>query len=95
MTKIVVGDLHKKLSDAGVPIDGVALDRPGKPGVSIDFHVDATEEQKAVAAQIVKNYDQDVMEAEKVQPVTETEINSAKSIPDLKALMIRQYRAKG
>lgn len=95
MAKIVVGDLHQRLVEAGVLIDGVALDRPGKPGVSIDFQKDATAEQKALAEQIVKDYDQDAVEAAKPKPVSLDDINNAKTVTELKALMIRQYQTRG
>jgi len=95
MAKIVVGDLHQRLVEAGVLIDSVALDRPGKPGVSIDFQKDATAEQKALAEQLVKDYDQSAVDAVKPKPVTEEDINSAKTVNELKALMIRQYQTRG
>lgn len=95
MAKINVSDLHRKLAAAGVPIEGVALDRPGKKGISVDFLADATAEQKALAEQIIKDYDQTAEEAVKVKPVTEEEINAAKTVNDLKALLIRQHNLRG
>lgn len=95
MTKIIVGDLHQKLIDAGLPVVGVALDRPGKPGISLDFAETASAEQQAQAAQIVKEYDQDTVDALKPQPVTEAEINNAKTVADLKTLLIKQHNLKG
>jgi len=95
MAKIVVADLHQKLIEAGLPVESVALDRPGKPGVSIDFQKDATAEQKALAEQIVKDYDQDAVEAAKPKPVSLDDINNANTVTELKALMIRQYQTRG
>lgn len=95
MSKINVLDVDRKLRDAGVLIDGVALDRPGKKGVSIDFQKEATDEQKALAAQIVKDYDQDAVNAAKEKPVSIDDINNLKTIADVKALLIKQYQIKG
>lgn len=95
MTKIIVADVHQKLIDAGLPVDGVALDRPGKTGLSIDFGTDATDEQKAAAELIVKDYDQDAVNAAKEKPVSLDDFNGLKTIADVKALMIRQYHSKG
>jgi len=95
MSKIIVADLHQKLIEAGLPVESVALDRPGKKGVSIDFQQEATAEQKALAEQIVKDYDQDAVDALKPKPVTLDDITNAKTVNELKALMIRQYQLKG
>lgn len=94
-SKIKVADLDAKLRAAGIAIDGVALDRPGKKGISIDFQAEATAEQKALADQIIKDYDQRAEDAAKVKPVTEEEINAAKTVNDLKALLIRQHHLRG
>lgn len=95
MTKIIVSDLHQKLIDAGLPVESVALDRPNKKGISIDFAKNATDEQKAAAELIVKEYDQDVVNAAKVQPVTLEDLQSIKTVNDVKVLMIRQYQTRG
>ena len=95
MSKIIVADLHQKLIEAGLPVESVALDRPGKKGISIDFQKDVTAEQKALAEQMVKDYDQSTVDAVKPKPVTLDDITNAKTVNELKALMIRQYQLKG
>lgn len=97
MTYINIGNLHHKLAAAGIPIDGIALNRPNKPGISIDFMVEATDEQKASAQTIVDAYDQDSEDAAKaisLSPVTADDINATKTVPDLKALLIRMLSEK-
>jgi hypothetical protein len=90
MKKIIPMDLHNKLEAAGIPIHGVSED--GR----IDFK-DATKEQQDQAAQIVADYDQDEVDAAKIdlQPVTLEDINSAKTVSDLKTLLIRLHNIKG
>ena len=95
MTKIIVGDLHQKLIDAGLPVVGVALDRPGKRGISLDFEGEPSSEQKAAAELIVKEYDQDAENAAKPSGLTVDEINNAKTVADLKTLLITQHNLKG
>lgn len=94
-SKINVGDLHAKLLAAGVPIDGVALDRPGKSGISVDYQNDATPEQKAQAEQIIKEYDQDEEDASKTPELSIDAILAAKSVSDLKTILIQLYNLKG
>jgi len=91
---IKLSDLHEKIAAAGIPIQGVALDRPGKPGISIDFKDEATTEQRAAAEEIVRTYDQDAVDAAKEKPVTIDDIHNAKTIPDLKAILIKLQQAK-
>lgn len=93
--KIKVADLDAKLRAAGIAIDGVALGRPGKPGISVDFQAEATAEQKALADQIVKDYDQDEADAAKAQPVTASDIQNAKNLAELKDVLIRQHNLRG
>jgi len=93
--KIKVADLDAKLRAAGIAIDGVALDRPGKKGISIDFQAEATAEQKALADQIVKEYDQDEADAAKAPDVTLEAIQAAKTVNDLKAILIQLHNLKG
>lgn len=96
MAKIKVADLHRKLAEAGIPIDGVALDRPGKPGISVDYQAEATPEQMTQAEAIIKDYDQEAEEAAKGDDtVTLDEINSLKTVADVKAFLIRQHNLKG
>lgn len=47
--------LHKTLSDAGIPLVGVSANPDGTP--RIDFAPEATDEQRAQAAQIVAAFD--------------------------------------
>lgn len=93
MTKINVGDLHEHLRQAGIPIHGVALDRPGQPGISIDFTDDATETDKDYAQMLVDAYDQDAVDQLKSGlDVSEAEIDSAKTVADLKVLLKKALR---
>lgn len=98
MTKIVVGDLHARLTEAGIPIDGVALDRPNAPGISIDFRDGATDEQKLAAQKIVDAYDQDVENGlkptAKTSVLSDEEIDGAKTVSDMK-LLLKKLNAKG
>lgn len=94
-SKIKVADLDAKLRAAGIAIDGVALDRPGQKGISVDFQAEATAEQKALAEQIIKSYDQDDEDKTKAQPVTAADIQNAKNLAELKDVLIRQHNLKG
>jgi hypothetical protein len=96
-TKIVVADLHAALVKAGIPIEGVALNRPGQPGISVDFTADATEDHKASAKALVDAYDQDQVDAAKATTELDMEalINSAKNVADLKALLLKLYANQG
>lgn len=95
MKKITPMDLHDKLEAAGIPVHGVAED--GR----IDFN-DATDEQKAAAAAILKDYDQDVEDARKAveeaekprETVTEEDIDNAKTVADVKVLLKRMLKGK-
>lgn len=82
MTKIIVGDLHQKLADAGIPITTVRLTREQQ--VELEFGEAATDEQKAAARQIVDSYDQ---ADEDANELTDADIDSAKTVGDLKALL--------
>jgi hypothetical protein len=93
--KIVVADLDAALRKAGVPFDGLALDRPGKPGITVDYQKEATPEQIAQAEQIIKDYDQEAVTATKGQPVTQADIQAAKTVNDLKALLIQLHNLQG
>ncbi len=93
MTKIVLADLHEKLALAGLPILSV---RRMADDVDLVFFDGATDEQIKAANQIVADYDQAAVESSKESDgLTLDEINSAKTVADLKALMIRQYNLKG
>ncbi len=94
---INVGDVHTKLQAAGIPIHGVALNRPNKPGISIDFKDEATKEQRLEAQLIVADYDQEAEDAAKPAPagvLTAEEINNAKSVQDVKALLLKLFPTK-
>lgn len=93
MTKINVGDLHEKLAAAGIPVVTVRLTRELK--VELELADNATDAQKAEAQTIVDGYDQAAVDAAKVQPVTLDEINNAKSVADLKAIVARMHATKG
>jgi DNA-binding LytR/AlgR family response regulator len=93
MTKINVGDLHEKLAAAGIPVVTVRLTRELK--VELELADNATDAQKAEAQTIVDGYDQAAVDAAKVQPVTLDDINNAKSVADLKAIVARMHATKG
>lgn len=97
MATINVTDLTAKLLAAGIPIQGVALDRPGKTGITIDFiegENGATDEQKAAAQKIIDNYDQDVEDAVKQSDeLTDADIDNAKTVADVKALLKKMRKA--
>lgn len=92
MTTINVGDLHDKLAAAGIPVITVRLTREMKIELEL---ADATDAQKAEAQVLVDGYDQAAVDAAKVQPVTLDEINNAKSVADLKAIVARMHATKG
>ncbi len=93
MTKINVGDLHDKLAAAGIPIVTVRLTRELK--IELEFEANATDAQKAEAQALVDSYDQAAIDADKEQPVSLDDINNAKSVADLKALLVKMYATKG
>lgn len=93
MTKINVGDLHEKLAAAGIPVVTVRLTRELK--VELELADNATDAQKAEAQTIVDGYDQAAIDAAKEQPVSLDEINNAKSVADLKAIVARMHATKG
>lgn len=93
MTKINVGDLHQQLAAAGIPVVTVRLTRELK--VELELADNATDAQKAEAQTIVDGYDQAAVDAAKVQPVSLDDINNAKSVGDLKALLAKMYATKG
>lgn len=89
MNKINVGDLDAKLRAANIPIDGVALKQDGSIRIDFKGEPDSTVIQQAQA--IVKAYDQDTENALKgdIRKVTLEDIESAKTINDVKALLIK------
>lgn len=91
--KINVGDLHEKLAAAGIPIVSVRLTRDLK--IELEFETNVMNFQKADAQAIVDGYDQAAIDAAKVQPVSLDDINNAKSVADLKALLVKMYATKG
>ncbi len=93
MTKINVGDLHQQLAAAGIPIVTVRLTRDEK--IELQVAEDATEEQRTQARAIVDGYDQAAIDAAKEQPVSLDDINNAKTVADLKALLVKMYATKG
>jgi hypothetical protein len=93
MTKINVGDLHDKLAAAGIPIVTVRLTRELK--IELEFEANATDAQKAEAQALVDSYDQAAIDADKEQPVSLDDINNAKSVADLKAIVARMHATKG
>ena len=82
-----VGDLDAKLREAGIPIDGISLGNDGK--VRIDYQGEVAKELRDTADQIVKDYDQAEIDAEKPTPLTLTEINGVKTIADAKAILLK------
>jgi cell division protein FtsN len=91
--KITPIDLLTKLEKAGIPVHGTAED--GR----IDFKDEATPEQREAAAAILTDYDQDVEDEAKVAEatkgrVTEEEIEAAKTVGDLKALLKKLIKGK-
>lgn len=93
MTKIVVEDLDAKLRAAHIDIDGIALLADGS--VRIDFRGEPDSATIQQAQTIVKAYDQDVENAAKVNDkVTQTDIENAKTVADLKALLLKMLNDK-
>lgn len=73
---------------AGIPIDGVAFHR--ETGYRIDFRTEATAEQRAQAQQMVATFDPNEVQSEpENKSVTIEDINDAKTVADLKALLIK------
>lgn len=80
--------LHGKLMGAGIPIDGVSFHR--EMGYRIDFRTEATAEQRAQAQQMVATFDPNEVQPETERnTVTIDDINDAKTVADLKALLIK------
>lgn len=93
MTKIIVGDLHNKLAAAGINVISVRLIKEQQ--IELQFADGVAEADKARAQQIVKDYDQDAENAAKPSGLTVDEINNAKTVTDLKALLVKQHNLKG
>ncbi len=91
--KIVLADLHEHLIAADLPI--LAVRRTHEQKIEMVFTDEATEDQRKAAELMVREYDQEAVDEQKPKPVTTDEINSAKSLADVKALMIRMYEIKG
>ena len=91
--KITPIDLLNKLEKAGIPVHGTAED--GR----IDFKDEATDQQKELAATILKNYDQDEEDEAKAAEaaknrVTEEDVEAAKTVGDLKTLLKKMLKGK-
>jgi hypothetical protein len=93
MTKIIVGDLNNKLAAAGINVISVRLTKAQQ--IELQFADGVAEADKARAQQIVKDYDQDAENAAKPTGLTLDEINNAKTVADLKTLLIKQHNLKG
>lgn len=91
MTTIVLADLHDALKAANLPIISM---RSKAGAIELVFTDDATSEQKAAAQALVDSYDQATIDAKKPQPVTMEDIEAAKTVADMKALMIRMLNEK-
>ena len=95
MTKVNVADMHDKLAKAGIPVVTVRLTREQQ--IEVEFAPEATPEQKAAAQEVVYAYDQEAEDAAKAArsvPVTAADIDAAKTVADLKALLHRMQGAQ-
>lgn len=96
MTPINLVNLHDKLTTAGIPVVSVRLTKDLQ--IELQLADDVTAEQKLSAAVIVEQYDQAAMDAAQPTfegPLSVDEIEAAKSIPELKALLIKAFTTKG
>jgi len=96
MKPIVLADLHDRLLAAGIPILSVRLTKD--LAVELVFQEEATAEQKLSALVIVEKYDQAEVDAAKPTfdgPLSAEEINAAKTLPELKALLVKAFTTKG
>lgn len=92
-TKIKVGELDAKLRAANIIVDTVRLTSDQK--IELVFPKDTDDSVKAQALTIVASYDQAAEDAAKARKeVTQKDIDGAKTVDDLKALLTRML-AKG
>lgn len=91
--RIVLADLHNALLKADVPI--LSVRRLPSGTIELVYGDDVTEAQKADGSAILAAYDQDALDAKKPKRVSVDDINAAKTVADLKALLIQMHDLNG
>lgn len=82
--------LHNQLTEAGIPIDGVAYHKD--TGWRVDYQPTATDDQRAAGRKIAAEFDLDTPASAPAVTLklTVDEIEAAKTFADLKKLLLEK-----